>query len=140
MLSSAVYRNEILHTELKMLAKYNSVYFVLIWLIFIGLVTYTVCKYVTPILSHLVIIVSFHNPIIVIVCNYIHMQCLPNQAAQILQAVYTYYLYHSHILPIISIPYNICHLHTISKPKLNSVLFIITAEITVNTICTYVTN
>ena len=28
-----------------------------------------------------------------------------------------------------------CHLYTISKPKLNSVLFIITTEITLNTIC-----
>ena len=28
-----------------------------------------------------------------------------------------------------------CHLHTISKPKLDSVLFIITTEITLNKIC-----
>ena len=68
-----------------------------------------------------------------------HMQCLPNQATQILQAVYTYYLYHSHILPITSIPYNMCHLHTISKSKLDSVLLIITTEITLNTNALYVT-
>ena len=29
-----------------------------------------------------------------------------------------------------------CHLHTISKPKLNSVSFIIKTDITLNTICT----
>ena len=39
------------------------------------------------------------------------------------------------MLPIISVPYNMCHLHAISKPKLDSVLFIITTEITLNTIC-----
>ena len=64
-----------------------------------------------------------------------HIQCLPNKASQILQSVYAYCLYHSHILPITSIPYNMCHLHTISKPKLDSILFIIITEITLNTIC-----
>ena len=73
------------------------------------------------------------------------MQCFPNQASQILQAVryyryYIYCLYHSHILSIISILYNMCHLHTVSKLKLYSVLFIITTKITLNivsTVCNY---
>ena len=48
----------------------------------------------------------------------------------------TYCLYHSHMLPIISIRYNMCHLHTVYKLKLDSILFIITTKISLNTICT----
>ena len=63
------------------------------------------------------------------------MQCLPNQASHYRLCTHTAYVTHIRMLPIISIPYDMHHLHKISKPKLSYVLFIITTEITLNTIC-----
>ena len=63
------------------------------------------------------------------------MQCLPNQASHYRLCTHTAHVTHIHMLPIISIAYDMHHLHVISKPKLNSVLFIITTKITLNTIC-----